>query len=137
MVIRVKEAIKEALDEIQKLGYVILSVRDNEHVEIFWPGQGEPPAIDQLLEIIQTDQEALEVVLSERSVPIPAWLFLGYPWDHSAAEWKKMERESTLKSKQLASIHRRYAEACISFYKNKHDTSWKSVVWDEPWPIVS
>ena len=100
MIFRVKEAIRDALLEIQRLGFVVLPALDGEHIEIYWPGERAAPEIEPLLAILQSDSVALQAILTERTVTVPMSFILGYPWEHPIRHWKNVYRSlSTARSK--------------------------------------
>ncbi len=137
MIYRVQDAIQEALNQIQELGYVVISAHDDEHIEIIWPHDSEPPEIDQLLSILKIDYKTLESILVRHTVAIPLWIIHGYPWEHPLKYWKELYKTLPSGPQDLVSKKRAYVEACIAFYKDKQNQTWKQVRWEEPWPLAS
>lgn len=135
MVIRVEDAMKEALRKIEVLGYIVRSAQDGENIEIYWPRNEEPPEISPWLEIIQADPSALEKVLEDRSVNVPLWILFGYPWDRSSDEWQQLQKSLTGKKDPLSKKKRSYASACLKFLNKENKQTWAGITWEEPWPI--
>ena len=135
MIVRPMQAMKEAFEEIEELGYVLIPGQGSEDVEVLWPRAEDPPDIESQIRIVEAAPHSIRKALRNRSVHIPMWLLLGYPWDSPLHYWKKLERENSggasLESKKAA-----YASACVEFYKHMNSNSWKRIFWQEPWPIV-
>lgn len=130
--IRHSDAVRVALHEIEKLGYIVLPGRQHA-VEVLWLREGPPPDVARFIDILQSDPGTFQQVLCSRTVPVPLWFLLGYPWDQPLKFWVYLSQQasgSALEAKKIA-----YAEACINFYKDKRNDSWKSIAWREPWPI--
>lgn len=135
MIIRVRDAIRDALARIQELGYIVLARQNSNSLEIIWPGEGTPPNIDDMLDVLQMDPTVLNKILKNRTISVPLWILFGYPWDRPALYWQKLRAAFSPSPQPLQAKKRAYAEACLAFYKDKQDLSWRTILWEEPWPM--
>jgi len=135
MITRLEEAMKEALKNIQTLGYIVRSARDGENIEIYWPRENEPPEISPWLDIIQADPEAFEKTLKLRTVGVPMSLVLGYPWDRTLTEWRRLNKKLGTQHNALAKTKKSYIAASIQFLKKEDKQAWSAITWEESWPI--
>jgi len=132
----VKEAMLEALRRIQDLGFVVMSAEDREYVEVLWMREDDPPDINPLLDLLQFDQNTLLSVLRSRTIQLPLWFVLGYPWERPLEHWQKLLKKHS-RSRQGPNVKKRaYARAAIQFYEDNQDITWKTVNWEESWPIL-
>ncbi len=135
MVTGISNAVKEALNEIQKVGYSIACSPDQDKIYITWIGSPPPPDISRQLAILQTNPNLLGEALRFHTVSIPLWLILGYPWDRPREHWSRLEKSLSSNPHPFERKKHAYAKACLECYKSKRDTSWKEVMWEEPWPV--
>ena len=134
MLNRSKDAIREALDVIQWMGYAVIPADDGTRIECLWIKRESAPNIGPLVEMLESDPEVLEDVLKDRTIPVPMFLLLGYPWKYPTSHWKSLTRAGRRRS-GVDQAKREYAKACLLYFKNRSDRSWKHVVWREPWPL--